>query len=141
MRYTRLPDDITPEMLGGGFFEGWPNPPSPTTHARILQQSAYVVLAIDDETNQVVGFVNAISDGILSAYIPLLEVLPAFRGRGIGTALMERLLEALDGLYMIDLTCDENVQPFYERIGLMRASGMMRRSFDHQPGKSASSDV
>ncbi len=28
----------------------------------------------------VVGFVNALSDGRLSAYIPLLEVLPDYRG-------------------------------------------------------------
>ena len=27
-----------------GFFQGWPNPPSPETHLRLLQQSDYVVL-------------------------------------------------------------------------------------------------
>ena len=34
---------------------------------------------------QVVGFVTATSDGVLSAYIPFLEVVPAYRSRGIGS--------------------------------------------------------
>ena len=60
-----------------GFFEGWPDPPSPETHLRILRQSSEVLLAIDTTTGEVVGFITAISDGVLSAYIPLLEVLGA----------------------------------------------------------------
>jgi ribosomal protein S18 acetylase RimI-like enzyme len=68
----------------------------------------------------VVGFVTAISDGVLSAYIPLLEVLPEYQGRGIGAELVRRLLDRLGGLYMVDLCCDEDVVGFYERLGLAR---------------------
>ncbi|MBK7143298.1 MAG: GNAT family N-acetyltransferase [bacterium] len=118
-----------------GFFVGWPNPPSPETHLRILQQSDYVVLAIDDETNQVVGFVTAISDKILSAYIPLLEVLPEYQFRGIGRELMERMLTQLDGLYMIDLTCDPNLQKGYRQLGFQKMTAMMIRNFDCQSGR------
>ena len=63
---------------------------------------------------------TAISDGVISAYIPLLEVLPDFQGRGIGKELTGRLLEELDGLYMVDLSCDEELVPFYEGLGLTR---------------------
>jgi len=69
---------------------------------------------------RVVGFVTAISDGVLSAYVPLLEVLPDHQGRGIGSELVRRLLDRLGDLYMIDVVCDENVVPFYERLGLRR---------------------
>ena len=55
---------ITPQQLEG-FFIGWPDPPSPATHLRILEGSAYVVLAL--EGDQIIGFVSAISDGVLSA--------------------------------------------------------------------------
>ena len=95
-----------------GFFQGWPNPPSPETHLRLLQQSNYVVLAVDDDTRQVVGFVTAVSDGVLSAYIPLLEVLPAYRSAGVGSELMRCLLDQLGHLYMVDLLCDPELQPF-----------------------------
>src|SRR6266516_4620599 len=88
-----------------GFFVGWPEPPSPETHRRLLGRSDHVVLALDEETGRVVGFVTAISDGVLSAYIPHLEVLPAYQGRGIGSELVRRMLERLSGLYGIDLCC------------------------------------
>ena len=86
--YTDTVAGITPDRLQG-FFVGWPNPPSPETHLEILQGSSNFVLAIDDETGNVVGFVSAVSDGVLSAYIPLLEVLPSYQNRGIGTALSQ----------------------------------------------------
>lgn len=73
-----------------GFFVDWPNPPTPETHLRLLQQSDFVVLARDERSGQVVGFITAISDGVLSAYIPLLEVLPSFQGQGIGSELCAR---------------------------------------------------
>jgi GNAT superfamily N-acetyltransferase len=133
IRYTSDIDDIGEAMLAGGFFEGWPHPPTSTTHLRILRGSAQVVLAIDDEARQVVGFINAISDGVHAAFIPLLEVLAAYRGRGIGRELVRRMLERLEGHYSIDLLCDADVQPYYEQLGAwVRSSGMSIRHFDRQ---------
>jgi ribosomal protein S18 acetylase RimI-like enzyme len=131
--YRTSLDEISAEMLTG-FFIRWPNPPSSETHLRILQRAYRVVLAVDDQTNRVVGFVNAIGDGVLSAYIPLLEVLPEYQMQGIGDELMRRMLEMLDNLYMIDLTCDRRLQPFYEQFGMVRATGMRVRNFAKQSG-------
>lgn len=130
--YSESITHITPEKLAG-FFIGWPNPPSPETHLRILKGSSYVVLALDGE--QVVGFITAVTDGVLTAYIPLLEVLPAYKAQGIGTQLVQRMLERLRNLYMVDLTCDSNLQPFYERFGMRPYSGMIMRNYDRQSGE------
>jgi len=104
-------------MLDGGFFAGWPNPPDATMHLRLLRGSYLAYVAVDAATNKVVGFVNAISDGVLSAYIPLLEVLPQYQGRDIGSTLVKHVLANLADLYMIDIVCDENIQPFYAKLG------------------------
>ena len=133
IRYTESPEDIEPQDLDG-FFVGWPNPPSAETHLRLLNGSDHVVLAIDETAGRVVGFITAISDGVLSAYIPHLEVLPEYQGQGIGSELVRRLLARLRDLYMIDLLCDADVQPFYERLGLRRALGMAVRNYDRQSG-------
>ena len=117
-----------------GFFEGWPDPPSPETHLRILQGSDHVVLALDSASDRVVGFVNAISDGVLSASIPLLEVLPAYRGQGIATELMRRMLARLESLYMVDLVCDSELEAFYRRFGMRPALGMVLRNTARQSG-------
>ena len=111
-----------------------PEPPSAETHLRLLRQSDHVVLATDAETGRVVGFVTAISDGVLSAYIPLLEVVPAYQGRGIGTELMRRMLDLLHDLYAIDLLCDPEVQTFYARLGMRPAAGMAVRNHERQSG-------
>ncbi len=127
-------DKIDPSMLSG-FFVGWPNPPSPETHLRILHGSYAVVIAVDTEVNRVVGFISAHSDGVLSAYIPLLEVLPEYQGRGIGSELVRRLLDQLNDFYMVDLTCDTDIQPFYEKLGMTPMTCMIRRNFEMQKGK------
>jgi len=132
--YTDTLGGITADALRGGFFVGWPNRPGAETHLRVLRASNHVILAVDDMTTTVVGFVTAISDGVLSAYIPLLEVRPAYRGQGIGTELMRRMLAKLRGLYMVDLTCDPTVQQFYARLGMSPSTGMMMRNYDRQFG-------
>jgi ribosomal protein S18 acetylase RimI-like enzyme len=131
--YTDTVAGITPAQLHG-FFVGWPNPPSPQTHVRLLQGSDHIVLAIDEGSGTVVGFITAISDGVLSAYIPHLEVLPDFQSRGIGSELLRRVLERLNKLYMIDLLCDLELQPWYARFGLKPATGMLSRNYARQSG-------
>ena len=126
IEYTESAAGVEPEQLQG-FFVGWRSPPSPERHAEILRGSAHAVLALD--AGEVVGFVTAISDGALSAFIPLLEVLPDYQGRGIGTELMQRVLARLEHLYMVDLCCDATLEPFYRRFGLVtwdRGMGVRR---------------
>jgi ribosomal protein S18 acetylase RimI-like enzyme len=133
--YRTTADDLADDQLQG-FFVGWPNPPSPETHLRLLRSSAIIALAHDSATGRIVGFATALTDGVVSAYIPLLEVLPEYQGRGIGTALVRSVLEQLGGLYMVDVTCDEAVQPFYARLGLRPSRGMVLRRYGHQSGVS-----
>ena len=132
--YKDTLDDITPGKLTG-FFDGWKDPPSPDTHFQILKNSSHFILAIDEDTDSVIGFINTISDNILSAYIPLLEVLPSYRGKGIGSELVKQMLKKLDGLYMIDITCDPGLQPFYGKFNLTPSTGMFKRNYFLQSGK------
>ena len=135
IRYTASTEGLTPEAVRG-FFEGWPSPPSPERHIEILEASYAVVLAVDDDAGRVVGFVTAISDGVLAAYIPLLEVLPEYRGNGIGRVLMETILSRLDGLYMVDLVATPGRESFYERLHFRGARAMVHRDFEAQAGRS-----
>lgn len=131
--YTPSVEGITANQLKG-FFVGWPNPPNPATHLRILLGSTHVWLAIDDKTRNVVGFMTAISDGVSAAYIPHLEVLPTHQQHGIGSELVKRMLETLKNIYMVDLICDADVQPFYARLGMHPYTGMIHRNYDRQSG-------
>jgi predicted N-acetyltransferase YhbS len=133
IRYTDSTIGITEGQLNG-FFEGWPDPPTPATHMKILEGSNVVVIAIAEEESRVVGFVTAVTDGVLAAYLPLLEVLPEYRRRGIGSELMRRVMEKLEGLYMVDLLSDPETEPFYSRFGMKPAHAMTVRRYERQSG-------
>ncbi len=126
--YRDTTDGITPEMLRG-FFLGWKKPHDPETHLRILRGSDFVILAVDSEAHKVVGFVTAITDHVQAAFIPLLEVLPEYQRRGIGTELMRRTLQKLGSIPAIDLTCDASMQGFYKRLGMRPSTGMIIRNY------------
>ena len=132
--YTNSLKNLSADQLAG-FFVDWPNPPSRETHLRLLRSSTAAWLAVEEETRQVVGFITAISDGVLSAYIPFLEVLPEFQHQGIGQELVRRMLETLKGFYMVDLLCDAELQGFYAPLGMHKADGMMIRNYDKQTGQ------
>lgn len=132
--YLMSADNIEPAQLTG-FFEGWPNPPSPETHLGLLRNSSSRVIAVDPRSNHGVGFVTAIADGVLAAYIPFLEVLPSYRHRGIAHELMRRMSEHLAGLYMIDLQCDREMQPFCSEVGMTPGHGMQIRNYGSQAGR------
>jgi GNAT superfamily N-acetyltransferase len=128
VEYLDDPSGITADRLRGGFFEGWPVAPSAERHLAQLQAAEVVILAVDPASGDVVGFVTAIGDGVLTAFVPLLEVLPAWRGRGIGRELMRRVLDRLGDRYSIDLVCDPELVPFYEALGGVPGTAVMWRN-------------
>ncbi len=80
------------------------------------------------DRTKVVGFVNGISNGHM-AYIPLLEVLPEYQGRGIGTEMAKRVIVESGQQYGVDTACDDDVVPFYERLGFKRGNAMVLRNY------------
>lgn len=118
-----------------GFFVDWPNPPSAQKHLEILSASHGIELAIDETTGHVVGFINVISDGCYSSYIPLLEVLPGYQGCGIARELIRRIVARYSGFYMLDLCCNKEIVPVYASHGFLEVSGMAHRNFDRQSGE------
>lgn len=89
IEYIHSTEGITAEQLHG-FFVGWPNSPSPEVHLRLLQNSDKIILAVDTAKGKVVGFITAVTDHVLAAYIPLLEVLPEYQHQQIGKTLVKK---------------------------------------------------
>lgn len=126
--YRDTLDQLQPQQLKG-FFVGWTSPLTPEQHFKVLKNSYKFLLAYDEETQQIVGFINCLSDGIQSAFIPLLEVLPEYQGLGIGTQLMQKMLKSLEHINAIDLTCDEDMIPFYQRLDMLQSNSMVIRNY------------
>jgi hypothetical protein len=75
IRYQATCEGVTADQLTG-FFAHWRNPRTPAEHLAILQGSDYTVLALDERSGRVVGFVTALTYGVQAAFISLLEVFP-----------------------------------------------------------------
>jgi ribosomal protein S18 acetylase RimI-like enzyme len=116
-----------------GFFEGWPNPPSPGTLLRLLRVTDSFVLARESH-GRVVGFVTALTDGLLSTQITLLEVIPEYRDQGIGSELVRRIMEEVGDVYMVDAVCDPDVVAFYSQLGFTPSTAVSVRRYDKQAG-------
>ena len=124
--YTNSLENLQPFQLEG-FFGGWLAKPSVETFLQTLHGSKYVWLALENE--QVVGFISAISDGVMFAFISLLEVLPSYKNQGIATELMRRMQETCKDLYALDTVCDDDLIPFYQRFGMIQGNAMLQRNY------------
>lgn len=123
------------------FFVGWRRPPGLATRANLVAASDVLVVAVDGVSKEVVGFVTAVTDGVLSAYISFLEVLPSYRAKGIGSELVDRVLRGLSELYMVDVVCDEGLSPFYEARGFTPRRAMSLRRYDKLNGRASARAV
>jgi GNAT superfamily N-acetyltransferase len=78
-----------------------------------------------------VGFVRALSDGHLAAYVEDVMVRQDYRRGGVGERLMVRLLTEIKHSANVSLYCRRPVARFYERNGFRATSYvLMQRSVD-----------
>jgi GNAT superfamily N-acetyltransferase len=85
----------------------------------LIRGSLVFVVAEDRRSGKAIGMGRAISDGVSDAYIQDLVVLPAYRGRGIGGAILGRILTACRdrGIGWIGLIAEGGSGDFYRRLG------------------------
>lgn len=109
--------DFTPEELQRLFLSvGWQSGRYPDKLSIAMKNSATVYSAWEDGC--LVGLVNALDDGIMTAYVHFLLVDDACQGQGIGGRLMEMLTEKYKNYhYIILLSETTQTIPFYERYG------------------------
>jgi len=74
--------------------------------------------------SEIIGMGRALSDGVSDAYIQDVTVKKNFRGQGIGTKIIQKLVERLhsDGLKWIGLIAEKNSHQFYEQLGFKKMS-------------------
>jgi GNAT superfamily N-acetyltransferase len=99
--------------------------------ANAVLNSWHTVSAYD--AGRLVGFGRTICDGSVHALVLDMIVLPEYQGRGIGTAILDRLVDRCRtaGIRDVQLFCAKGKAPFYVKNGFSQrpedAPGMERR--------------
>ncbi len=106
--------------------QGWWGPPTdhdPQAAEAIIRGSHCFVVAFHE--GSIIGMGRAISDGASDAYIQDLVVRFPFRGKGIGTRMVNEIIGRLrhDGLGWIGLVAEAGTWDFYRRAGFAEMPG------------------
>lgn len=90
---------------------------------KALANSLYVVSAYEEDT--LVGIGRIVGDGAVICYVQDLIVVPENQGKGIGSAILSKLMEFVEELreenseMMFCLMCAKGREAFYEKHGFM----------------------
>lgn len=100
----------------------WLSGKYPERLKKALDQCETVITAWDGD--RLVGLINAIDDGELTAYAHYLCVKPEYQGLGIGRELLGRLREKYrDYLYLILIAENEGLIKYYRENGFEKIEG------------------
>jgi GNAT superfamily N-acetyltransferase len=97
----------------------WSSAQKPVQLRKALANSHSLISAWHGK--RLVGLGNAISDGHLVVYYSHLLVHPEYHGRGVGSALMTRLMKKYGKFHQQILVADGRAIDFYKKCGFTRA--------------------
>ena len=82
-----------------------------------LMTSYYHITAY--EKDDLIGYIDCVSNGVTDAYIQDLMVHPDYQGKGVGTELMNQMIAYLKEkrIYMISVIYEESLKSFYKKFG------------------------
>ena len=82
-----------------------------------LLTSYFHIAVYEDE--MLIAYVDCVSNGVTDAYIQDLMICPSYQGKGLGTVLMNKMIDYLreKHIYMISVIFEESLKPFYEKLG------------------------
>jgi len=100
---------------------------------RMLADSDLLFVGTEAGSESLVGFARVLTDHTYVALVLDVIVAPAYRGRGLGSLLVESICSApqLRSVERFELTCQPDHIPFYRNWGFTESVGnsrLMRRS-------------
>ncbi|MEN6395826.1 MAG: GNAT family N-acetyltransferase [Methanoregula sp.] len=103
----------------------WKDEYDPAEIPRLIDGSFAFVVAADKKSGRAVGMGRAISDGVSDAYIQDLVVLPPYRQKNLGSAILTLLISQCRdaGITWIALVAEPGSEQFYLPLGFHRMEG------------------
>lgn len=100
---------------------GWSSGNYPDDLALAMRNSHSVVSAWDGD--RLVGLMNALSDGAMTAYFHYLLVMPEYQSQGIGRRMVSQMLDQYESYARKVLIAYDREIGFYEKCGFELGGG------------------
>ena len=97
---------------------------------KALENNLYDLVAVAD--GEVIGMGRIVGDGVMYWYLQEIVVLPEYQGKGIGTAIVNKLMDYIKEhtekgeFTSVSLTAAEGKEGFYEKFGFSKSRGMTK---------------
>jgi len=106
----------------------WSSARAPEEVRRLIAGPSLFFFGVEQPSGRLVAMARALTDGVYKAMVFDVIVLPEHQGAGLGSGVMERLLDhpAVRGAHHVELYCLPELEPFYERWGFTGEIGGVR---------------
>ena len=131
IRYVENPNITLEEVLPLYEAVGWTNY---TTKPEMLEvafkNSLHIIGAFNDD-EKLIGVLRGVGDGASILFIQDILVYPEYQHQGIGTKLLQQILEKYKNVYQIQLATDDSTKTvsFYESNGFTNLTSLNCISF------------
>lgn len=115
MMLTAFAEEHLDGVLGLCIAEGWPSLAANRQRALGALTAPGVICIVALEQRQVIGFLQMITDGVITGYVCQMAVAGAHRREGVGRSLIEEAF-ARSGLARADLLAGEGAIDFYRSL-------------------------
>jgi GNAT superfamily N-acetyltransferase len=96
----------------------------------IISTATVGVVAEDAASGDIIGCAFVLSDGAGFYYVKNVMVRPAWQRMGVGTAMVEGLMQWLEQHVttpsLVGLFARESLEPFYQQFGFLQSFGMVK---------------
>ncbi|MFD2563817.1 GNAT family N-acetyltransferase [Aquimarina rubra] len=87
----------------------------------LLQNTTVFIVMRDTNTEQLIGFGRALSDGVYRALLDDIVVDTVYRKQGLGKRIVKELLDQLLGVEQIFLNTKPDLAAFYNQFGFAKS--------------------
>lgn len=90
-----------------------------------IVRHSYAFVAAISPDNRWIGMGRIISDGVSDAYLQDIVVLPEWRDKGIGTAIVKKLMDICAHAHIgwVGIIAEPKTEFFYRRFGFAKMGG------------------
>jgi len=91
---------------------------------KLLQKTEVFVVFRDTDTEQLIGFGRALSDGVYRALLDDIVIEASYRKRGLGKRIVQELLDQLQDVEQVFLNTKHELEDFYNELGFTKTNAL-----------------